>query len=537
MPPVYSKGMTWLRSFSFTRLRNRLENVFDWFLILVKIGGLVLLFILVRYLFAELKHTGYSIQPFSVPKPLAEAGYEGSVVAQRILDEVNSLKAIASSVKDDSLSLSAESKPDIDLSVLGIGLSSKSVFYYLGQLLGKRERVLSGELIQLDNRIELTLRFSDAPTIQVTNEDSLAKPTQRIQTLFRDAAEEVLRWSDPYRLAVYLYRTQRYEEAIQVVRQMLKERPREAQWAYLAWGGVLLLQQQPALAMEKYQKATQVDPDFYLAWSNWGWQLFNQAQYPEAIAKFRESLRINPQAGEAWHGLALCYTRNDQPQEAEAAFQQAIKLNPDNLYWYANYAELLLMDKQDTTAAVRIYQEARNRAPETADGYLFQAGSLFFENRVDSAAGMLEKVLEYDPYHPAALERLSQLAMSRKEYAKSIAYSRESIAAANQNTSLESPYLLQAAYNRLAMGYYHIPQYDSAMVYVKKAIALDSTIAYPFTTLAEIYALQGNNEGFYRNVEKAIQLGFQYYPKTLQEEPYTRFAKDRRFLELIRQPD
>ena len=89
------------------------------------------------------------------------------------------------------------------------------------------------ELTTLANNMTLTLRFSDANKIEVHNyEDSLSLD-KRVDKLLKEAAEKVLRWSDPYILAVYYYHQGRFDEAKQIASEDLPPDQVQANMAYL----------------------------------------------------------------------------------------------------------------------------------------------------------------------------------------------------------------------------------------------------------------------------------------------------------------
>lgn len=229
--------------------------------------------------------------------------------------------------------------------------------------------------------------------------------------------------------------------------------------------------------------------------------------------------------------MAQCYIRLKKFDKAEQAFLQGIKEYPQDLYFYGNYGDLLIRIKRDTAGALALYRQARGQAPETATGYLFQSASLFYENRIDSAIKMLYKALEYDPGNIDALGQIAQVEFQNKNFEQSIKMATKvcEIAKNQAKGNQDLKYRIQTMYNYIAMAHYNQLRYDSAMYYARCAIALDTNVAYPYTTLAESYAFLGQKEQFYRNVGKAVSKGFEYTPETVNQEPYTRFAKDPRF--------
>ena len=516
------------------KMRMTFHRFFDWMIIFAKLFGLVLIVVLIRNISIEMRKDAYSIQTFHVPKHLEESGFNGLVLAQKIMDEVAAIKADAGSIKNDSVKFDAALKPEMDLSVMGVGFSTQTIMYYAKQLLGKKDRTVSGELTNLAQNMTLTLRFSDANKIEVHNyADSLAID-KRVDKLLKEAAEKVLRWSDPYILAVYYYHQGRFDEAMESARTILKERPKEACWAYLAWGSILVRQQNLRGGIEKFEKALELKPNLEPALINLAWMYFQSAQYEKAITNFEKLLtiaKLGTTRSTAINGLAQSNLRLKKLDKAEQAYQQGIKEYPLDLYFYGNYADFKIRYKKDTTGALALYRQARAQAPETAVGYLFQSASLFYENRIDSATKMLYKALEYDPGNVDALSQIVQVEFRKKDYGQCLRMAKKvcNVMSGHTTGNQDLKYRLQSMYNYMAMAHYSQVHYDSAMYYARYAIAIDTNVAYPYTTLAESYAFLGQKEQFYRNVGKAVDKGFEYTPETVNEEPYLRFKLDPRF--------
>ncbi|NJL12749.1 MAG: hypothetical protein HC913_06995 [Microscillaceae bacterium] len=72
-----------------------------------------------------------------------------------------------------------------------------------------------------------------------------------------------------------------------------------------------------------------------------------------------------------------------------------------------------------------------------------------------------------------------------------------------------------------------------AIQYAEKALKINSKNSFAYSTLAETYALMGDDENFYKNTELALKYGFPVWEQ-LDEIPYEKYANQERFLSLIR---
>jgi tetratricopeptide (TPR) repeat protein len=133
-----------------------------------------------------------------------------------------------------------------------------------------------------------TLRVSGFEPVQVKQQVVGNDVETDIRQLCRQLAESLLGITDPYRLAVVCYREKRYNQAVEWARKIIKERPYERTWGYLAWGSVLEEQGQHELAMSKYQRATELDSTFGFAWRRWSSCLSRQKNILKRLIKLSD---------------------------------------------------------------------------------------------------------------------------------------------------------------------------------------------------------------------------------------------------------
>jgi tetratricopeptide (TPR) repeat protein len=77
------------------------------------------------------------------------------------------------------------------------------------------------------------------------------------------------------------------------------------------------------IAVEKYRKCTELDPEFFDGWHALGMALMKLGRYPEAIAAGLRTVELHPNDQLAWSSLSLFYVRDGQIPEAEAAGAKA----------------------------------------------------------------------------------------------------------------------------------------------------------------------------------------------------------------------
>jgi len=195
------------------------------FTFLVRLAVIALVAVLAIVVIRGLNQEGYRVRPFQMPKHLSDAGYTGSVSAIMLQNKVLELKEIASSIRSDSTSLSLDNRPDLNLDLMGVGLSTGSIIYHMRDLMGRDNDVIDGSITLLDDVMTLHLWMTGQGEYshEVKIEDGQVKAA--MDELVTKGAIRVLGNTDPYRLAILHYRQKDMDSAQEVIRQIIEERP------------------------------------------------------------------------------------------------------------------------------------------------------------------------------------------------------------------------------------------------------------------------------------------------------------------------
>ncbi len=513
------------RLFSLSAAATRFEQLVG---LLLRIGTLVLLVFLVLFILRLFQDQGYVLESFSVPKKLEEAGYNGRVVALRIQDEVAALKELAGSIKDDSLDLQGVQE-DLKLDVLGFGLSLRSVTYHLRAILGRQNQTVQGEITRLGARYELKLRMTNYPTKTIRLRVDSMEEGETLDRLFRLAGEKILQNTDPYRLALICTKEKRYEEGIDFVREMLRNRPGEAHWAFLAWGNILERQNRHEASVEKYRRATEVNPDFSLGWLRMALALDNVDRIDEAVAAMRRVVALEPNNPWRFNSLGWILAHNGEYNGADSAFRQALSLastTEERIGISFNWAEMKI-NQNDFSGANAIVEQYGEDIGQSAIGYLAKAMIAFTAKDTAAAVRNAYEAFELDPSMPGATHGSMTAATWAGDYEKMIEIYRRA------ESYDEGPWHVQQVTNQAAMAFNYLGRHDSAFALVRRAIRVDPTVGYPYSTLAETYAFTDQLDSCWYFLDKAFSLGLR--PENLDTSlpPYPFLTTQPEFKELM----
>ena len=401
-------------------------------------------------------------------------------------------------------------------------------------MLGISNQSIGGEVTDFGGELELTLRVTGIPIQTYHYDYSATSKKKGLNYLLHEAAKAIIAEIDPYRMAVYYQRKNQFGDGLRFVNKLLKERPEESAWAYVAWGNILDKQGKLEEAIEKFKRASELEPSLVLATNNQAWIEFRLENVDTAIELFYESLKHDKSNAATWNSLAFCLKWIKNYPEADQAYQKACELEPTSIFWPLNLA-YSKFEQGDTLAAKELLNELMTTTE--AKGAELHYALFNYYNLLDDkeqAIKELETVLSLDDQHFYAINNAVTLYFQNGHYVKAIESARKIIQLAPQEISVNLTYTTMDAYNTIAMSQYKLERFDSAYYYVEKSIQQDNSAGMPYSTLAEIHDLTGKKEAFYEAAEIAMQKGFPLW-NVLEDEPYqTYMATDPRFRSLIK---
>lgn len=134
------------------------------------------------------------------------------------------------------------------------------------------------------------------------------------------------------------------------------------------------------MAISKFTKAIEIDPNFAFAWDNLGISYRKTNQYQEAIKAYKKSLEINPKGRLPLMNIAVTYNLNKEFEAAILYYKKFINLYQDDPEGYYGLGLILYTNNQQEEGldnlihAYTIY--AAQNSPYRADaakkiGYMY----------------------------------------------------------------------------------------------------------------------------------------------------------------------
>jgi tetratricopeptide (TPR) repeat protein len=164
-------------------------------------------------------------------------------------------------------------------------------------------------------------------------------------------------------------------------------------------------------AAAAFREATELEPDFVLAYAKWAEALLSVYRhnalegdhaFPVAQDAIAQALQRDERSGEAYAALADLYVEKDrQWMQAEEIFRRALTLSPSSEYARIRYA-MMLSGRGRVDEAVSQILEAQTLNPRSSLLRGYAGATLYYARRYAESAAMAESVLQLDPQYRAA---------------------------------------------------------------------------------------------------------------------------------------
>jgi tetratricopeptide (TPR) repeat protein len=217
----------------------------------------------------------------------------------------------------------------------------------------------------------------------------------------------------------------RHQEAIEQYEQALRIEPDYAR-AHNNLGHELRQTGKIEEAIAHLQQALRIKPDLAEAHNNLGLALGQAGRMEEAIAHFEQALRIKPDYAEAHNNLGTVLGQAGRIQEAIAHFEQALRLKPD--YAEAHYnLGVALAQTGKIEEAIGHYVQAVRIKPDDAEAHN-NLGTLFLQKgRVSDAIGHYEQALRIKPDYAEAHSNLGNVLLREGKVSDAIAHCEQAL--------------------------------------------------------------------------------------------------------------
>lgn len=146
-------------------------------------------------------------------------------------------------------------------------------------------------------------------------------------------------------------------------------------------------------ALENFNKAIELKPDYFEAYSNCGVLLSASGQFDKAIENFNQAIRLMPDHAVIYSNRGNALSESGQTEAALASYDKAVQLKPDYANAFYNrgnvQSSLGLFDE-----ALESYNEAIRLVPDYAEAYFNRSCLQEFSQVSDSELDFMERQIK-----------------------------------------------------------------------------------------------------------------------------------------------
>ncbi len=161
-----------------------------------------------------------------------------------------------------------------------------------------------------------------------------------------------------------------------------------------------------AEALEHYQTAVRIKPDYADAQNNAGAVLAQQGKLAEAVEQYEGVLKIKPDYADAHNNVGAALARQGKLAEAIERYERAVQIKPDHAHAHYNWGVALARQGR-LAEALEHYQTALRIKPDHADAHNNLGAALAQQGKQAEAIEHYEKALKIKPDHADAQSNLA----------------------------------------------------------------------------------------------------------------------------------
>ncbi len=193
---------------------------------------------------------------------------------------------------------------------------------------------------------------------------------------------------------------------------------------YLRKGNFYMLEtDQCRLAIEQYEKALEIKPDYADPWFNMavayecrcGRRYGDPDDCRKAIECYEKAVEINPAYASAYFNMGVVYGKLGEHQKAIDSFEKAVEIKPDHeSAWYnlgIAYGWL-----KEYRKAIECFEKTVEIKPDDADAWNFMGRAYFFLGEYDKTLEKAKQALKYEHKNPWIWDTLACGFYGKKDY-------------------------------------------------------------------------------------------------------------------------
>ena len=165
-----------------------------------------------------------------------------------------------------------------------------------------------------------------------------------------------------------------------------------------------------------------------------GGQYLSSGEYQIAMDKLNKAIELDPRSVDAHATLGLLHSVLGQYDKAEASFKQALRIDPSNSAALNNFGQFLCQRGRHEEGQKMIMKAIENPLYRNAENAYYNAGVCALTGgQADQADANFRKALELEPRLAPALLQMADLSLQQQHALQGRAYLQRFVAVAQPN--------------------------------------------------------------------------------------------------------
>lgn len=277
-------------------------------------------------------------------------------------------------------------------------------------------------------------------------------------------------------------------------------------------------------AMDLYDKALKMNPEYELAWMNKGQNYLLMELYSDALKCFQHYNTISPRYALAWEGQGKCYIHLMKFNESLSCFDKAIEYSPDTWSIWDNRGRALLKLER-FEEAVDSFDKAINLKSDDYEAIFLKGICLSELDRDKEALQNFEICLQNDPQNVVVL-------INKARSLHNVGQGKEALLIIEKlEPEIKDVAVLMSEKSIILGG---LGKYSEAIECCNKILDLNPDDFLAFYNRACFRTKEGDVENALLDLKKAIEQGGNSYVEMAKKEgDFESIKNDARFLALI----
>jgi len=332
-------------------------------------------------------------------------------------------------------------------------------------------------------------------TLNMQSSKTDGQPTADSAVLSLDELLQPTDEMQQYRNAVRAYYEERYNDALDILKALITERPDNAHY-HDSLGVTLHKMKHYEEALVEAKKAVELEPDNARYRNELGIALHVMKRYEEALVEAKKAVELEPDNARYRNELGIALHEMKRYEEAQAEKKKAVELEPDNAR-YRNSLGITLHEMKHYEEALVETKKAIELEPDNASYHDSLGVTLHEMKHYEEAQAEKKKAVELEPDNARYRNSLGITLHKMKHYEEAQAEKKKAVELEPDNARYR---------NSLGITLHEMKHYEEAQAEKKKAVELEPDNASYHDSLGVTLHEMKHYEEAQAEKKKAVEL-------------------------------